>query len=50
MARVIFLLDSTATDEGRDAPYLSSKGNSQEWLMTSPSESCSRNDSPVPGA
>ena len=50
MARVIFLLDSTAKDEGRDAPYLSSKGNSREWLMTSPSESCSRNDSPVPGA
>lgn len=49
MACVIFLLGSTAKDEGRYAPYLSSKGNSWEWLMASPSESCSRNASPVPG-
>lgn len=50
VAHILFLLDSTAKDEGRYAPYLSSKGNSWEWLMASPSESCSRHDSPVPGA
>lgn len=42
---ILFLLDSTAKDEGRYAPYLSSKGEF-EWLMASPSESCSRHDSP----
>ena len=42
VACVIFLSDSTAKDEGRYAPYLSSKGNSWEWLMASPSKSCSR--------
>ena len=41
VACILFLLDSTAKDEGRYAPYLSSKGNSWEWLTASPSESCS---------
>lgn len=50
VACILFLLDSTAKDEGRYAPYLSSKGNSWEWLTASPSESCSLSDSPVPAA